>query len=106
MSEYRRKGLEKVLKYFDLTDEDLEFIGRVHSLESDPNVIRIEIVGKSLTKYNVLLRLGHKELKREKWLENHGFPKPDHRGMYDFCYNISGKEYRMRIIRPSWLRSD
>jgi hypothetical protein len=86
--DYKKIGIEKILERVSCNDENvLEMIGKIHSLETNPNVRHISLkppvqwydgVGpQTYTDYTIFTNkpMGFKE--QEEFLNANGFPNPD-----------------------------
>ena len=75
MENIREKGIERIMKQLNISENLMDFAGRLDQLEKDPRIDLIEPIGGSLSKYSVYLT---KNLGKEEIIDitkKYGFPE-------------------------------
>ncbi len=93
----QQKGQESIIKLFNITEDDLEFIGRIFQLEQNIKVSKVELDRNNLTCSKVYL---NKNSSREEVLEvllSVGFEYPEYekKTHYGYYFNVGGRVVRI-----------
>ena len=91
------KAQENIIKLFNITEDDLEFLGRVFELEDNIKVSKVELDSNNLTCSKVHL---NKNISKEDIVElliDVGFEYPEYekKTHYGYYFNVGGRVIRV-----------
>ena len=98
-SHLQQKGQENIIRLFNITKNDLEFVGRIFELEKDIKVSRVELYSGNLTCSKVYL---NKNISREEVLEillGVGFEYPEYEKKTHYGYYFNVGERAIRVFK-------